>query len=116
LMPYNYAYSSQIQMHRCPQCKGIWSHSQALLDIEQLLINYQESLEEAKAKAMPLMMEVKRQVKEKAEVEAIERKNSRKGFFSRWFQPKVSQQQRFNEVFGDLSPSKPAEEESANSS
>ena len=83
LMPYTYAYSSGIQLHRCAQCAGIWAAYDDLLHIERLLAGYQESLEDAKSKVMPLLMKVKRQVQEAEQIrEADQRNNS---FFRRVF-------------------------------
>lgn len=86
LMPYTYAYSSGIQLHRCTQCAGIWAAYDDLLHIERLLAGYQTSLEDAKSKVMPLMMKVKRQMQEEEQSrEADKRHNS---FFRRIFRHK----------------------------
>lgn len=103
LVAYNYAYSSDIQLHRCAACKGIWANQTALADIERLLANYQESLEEAKAKALPLMMEVKRQFKEQEEAwEAERRKKKKRGFLGKLFQKKTEKAQNTVDVFADI--------------
>jgi Zn-finger nucleic acid-binding protein len=103
LVAYNYAYSSDIQLHRCVQCKGIWADHAALLDIEQLLVNYQESLEDAKSKALPLMMEVKRQFKEKEEVwEAERRKQKKQGLLGKFFRKKSKEERKPVDIFEDI--------------
>jgi len=112
LLAYNYAYSSDIQLHRCPHCKGIWAEQAALLDIEQLLVNYQESLEEAKSKALPLMMEVKRQFKEKEEAWEAERQRQKKqGFFGKFFRKKTQKTQDPVDIFADIHPDNNQENE-----
>lgn len=103
LVAYNYAYSSDILLYRCTACKGIWAEQQALTEIEALLENYQESLEEAKAKAMPLMMEVKRQFQEQEEArEAARQKRRKQGLMGRFFRKKPKQQQQPFDVFANL--------------
>lgn len=103
LVAYNYAYSSEIQLHRCTACKGIWAEQRALADIEALLVNYQESLEEAKAKALPLMMEVKRQFQEQEEAREAERQKQKKpGLIGRLFQKKPPQQREPVDIFADM--------------
>lgn len=84
LMPYSYAYSSDIQLHRCSKCHGIWADITALLRIEKLLSHYHESLEEAKSKALPLMMKVKNQIQQE-EREQEEQKQKKKNVFNRFF-------------------------------
>lgn len=86
LMPYTYAYSSGIQLHRCAQCAGIWAAYDDLLHIERLLAGYQESLEDAKSKVMPLMMKVKRQVQEEEQSREADKRNN--SFFRRVFRHK----------------------------
>ncbi len=83
LMPYTYAYSTGIQLRRCPRCTGIWATYADLVRIERLLADYQESLEEAKSKAMPLMMQVKRQIQAEEQVRDADKRNNR--FFRRVF-------------------------------
>ena len=103
LVAFNYAYSSEIQLHRCAVCKGIWANQSALADIERLLANYQESLEEAKAKALPLMMEVKRQFKAQEEaLEAERRKKKKRGFIGKLFRKKAETEQKTVNVFADI--------------
>lgn len=84
LMPYSYAYSSNIQLHRCAKCHGIWAEAAALVQIERLLNHYQESLEEAKSKALPLMMKVKNRIQQE-EREQEEQKQKKKGVLNRFF-------------------------------
>jgi Zn-finger nucleic acid-binding protein len=103
LLAYNYAYSSDIQLHRCTTCKGIWADAQALLEIDQLLINYQESLEEAKAKAIPLMMEVKQQFEQKEKAWKEERQRQKKqGLLGRFFGKKGNRNPKIENVFEDI--------------
>lgn len=103
LVAYNYAYSSDIQLHRCALCKGIWADRTALLDIEQLLVNYQESLEDAKSKALPLMMEVKRQFKEQEEAwEAERRKQRKQGLLGKFFRKKSKEERKPMDIFEDI--------------
>jgi Zn-finger nucleic acid-binding protein len=103
LAAYNYAYSSDIQLHRCPMCKGIWARPHALRDIDALLTNYQESLEDAKAKAVPLMMEVKRQFKEQEEVREAERRQKKRGIMGNLFRKKRPNVQTPVDIFANLS-------------
>ena len=103
LLDYNYAYSSDIQLHRCTECNGIWADGTDLRAIDQLLFNYKESLEEAKAKAMPLMMEVKRQFEEKERVWEDERKQMRKrGLFEKLFRKRESRNRKIENIFDDI--------------
>jgi Zn-finger nucleic acid-binding protein len=102
LVAYNYAYSSDIQLYRCVQCKGIWADQAALLSIEQLLVNYQESLEDAKSKALPLMMEVKRQFKEKEEAWEAERRKQKKGLLGKFFRKKSKEKRKPVDIFEDI--------------
>lgn len=104
LAAYNYAYSSDIQLHRCLKCKGIWATSQALLEIETLLVNYRESLDEAKAKAMPLMLEVKKHFERQEQAWEEERKRSRKGFFKKLFQKKDTGKPDLEQFIEELPP------------
>lgn len=103
LSAYNYAYSSDIQLYRCSTCKGIWSDYTALTDIEHLLTNYKESLDEAKAKAMPLMMEVKRQFEEKERVWEDERKQRKKqGLLGKFFRKKPVKNRKIEDIFEEF--------------
>lgn len=103
LLAYNYAYSSHIQLHRCITCKGIWADAQALLAIDQLLMNYQESLEEAKAKAIPLMLEVKQQFEQKEKAWEEERQRQKKhGLFGRFFGKKRNRDRKIENIFEDI--------------
>jgi Zn-finger nucleic acid-binding protein len=100
---YNYAYSSDIQLHRCVTCKGIWTDYSTLVDIERLLIGYKESLDDAKAKAIPLMLEVKKQVHQREKVLEEERKRRKKqGVFSRLFKKKKSENRKLKDIFEDF--------------
>jgi Zn-finger nucleic acid-binding protein len=96
LMPYSYAYSSGIQLHRCTKCHGIWADMEALLQIENLLSHYQESLEEAKSKALPLMMKVKNQIQQE-ELEQ-EEQQKKKGVFKRFFGSKATKSSKSKKV------------------
>jgi Zn-finger nucleic acid-binding protein len=100
LTEYTYAYSSDIPLHRCVQCKGIWAAAQALLDIEQLLIGYNESLDDARAKALPLMLQVKQQIQQEEQRRRQEHKRKKKqGFLKRLFQPRASKQRDIQDIF-----------------
>lgn len=96
LAPYSYAYSSDIQLHRCAQCRGIWADYTELLRIEELLTGYQESLEEAKARALPLMLKVKNQIQKEEE-----QKQKKKGVLNRIFGSKSFKNRKIQNVFGD---------------
>ncbi len=100
LVPYSYAYSSDIQLQRCAQCHGILANAAALLRIEKLLNHYQESLEEAKSKALPLMMKVKNQIQQE-EREQEEQKQKKKNVFNRFFGSKDSKNKKVRNVFDD---------------
>jgi Zn-finger nucleic acid-binding protein len=103
LSAYNYAYSSDIQLHRCAQCNGIWAEYPALLEIERLLTSYKESLDEAKAKAIPLMLQVKEQIQQEEIARKEERKRRKKqGFFNRLFGKKESQARKIEDIFEDF--------------
>ena len=97
LMPYSYAYSSDIQLHRCTKCHGIWADTAALVRIEKLLNHYQESLEEAKSRVLPLMMKVKNQIQQE-EREQEEQKQKKKGMFNRFFGSKGSKSPKNKKV------------------
>ncbi len=86
LMPYTYAYSTGIQLHRCPRCTGIWATYADLLQIERLLAGYRESLEEAKSKVIPLMMKVKQQIQEEEQARDADKRS--RSFFRRVFRGK----------------------------
>ena len=102
LLPYTYAYSSDIQLHRCTQCHGIWAESDDLVRIEELLTGYKESLDEAKAKALPLMLNVKKQIQQKERAKDEEQKRRKKGFFNRFFGPKESKNRKIQDIFNDF--------------
>lgn len=76
LAGYIYAYSSGIQLYRCITCKGIWAGQAQLSAISQVLRDYKESLEEAKLKALPLILKVK----EDMEKEEKQQPNRPRGF------------------------------------
>ena len=99
---YNYAYSSDIQLHRCVNCKGIWADYKALVNIERLLVGYKESLDEAKSKAIPLMLEVKNQFQQREKVREREQKQRKKqGVFKRFFKKKKSGNRKLDDIFED---------------
>ncbi|PID56525.1 hypothetical protein CSB45_10885 [candidate division KSB3 bacterium] len=103
LMPYTYAYSSNIQLYRCAGCHGIWAELMALLRIEDLLHHYQESLEEAKSKALPLMMRVKNQIQQE-ELKQEKRQKKQRGVFNRLFASRTTnspENKKFQDIFGD---------------
>lgn len=102
LSVYNYAYSSDIQLHRCVTCKGIWTDYETLVNIERLLIDYKESLEDAKAKAIPLMLEVKKQFHQREKAWEREHKQRKKrGLFNRIFRKKKSGNRKLDDTFED---------------
>lgn len=94
LVPYTYAYSSDIQLYRCAHCRGIWADYTELLRIEELLSIYQESLEEAKAKALPLMLKVKNQIQKEEE-----QQQKKKGVLNRIFGSKSFKNRKIQNVF-----------------
>ncbi len=85
LIPYTYAYSTDIQLHRCGQCQGIWANSADLIHIDKLLSGYQESLEEAKARVLPLILKMKKQIQQEEREKEEEQKRAKKGVFQRFF-------------------------------
>ena len=101
LVSYTYAYSSNIQLYRCMQCRGIWADYVDLLHIEELLTSYKESLEEAKAKALPLMLKVKKQIQQEERAREEERKRKGKGVFNRLFGQRSSKNRRIQKIFDD---------------
>ena len=101
LVPYAYAYSSEIQLYRCRNCQGIWADYADLVRIEELLTGYKESLDEAKAKALPLMLKVKKQIQQEERAREEERKRSKKGLFNRIFRPKDPQNRKVQNIFDD---------------
>ena len=102
LSTYVYAYSSDIHLHRCAQCKGIWADYDALMDIEHLLASYNQSLDEAKAKALPLMLKVKEQFLQEEKAREEEQKHKKKPrFFNRLFRKKESEN-RIEDIFEDF--------------
>jgi len=102
LSTYAYAYSSDIHLYRCAQCKGIWAGYDALVNIEHLLASYNQSLDEAKAKALPLMLKVKEQFQQEEKVREEERKRKKKPrFFNRLFRKKESEK-RIEDIFEDF--------------
>lgn len=102
LVPFTYAYSSDILLYRCPTCHGIWADCQDLLRIEALLTGYKESLDEAKAKALPLMLKVKKQIQQEERVREEEQKQHKKGFFNRFFKQKESKNRKIQDIFEDI--------------
>jgi len=97
LVSYAYAYSSDIQLYRCSKCLGIWADSAALIQIEALLDGYQESLAEAKAKVMPLMLQVKNQIQQEERLK--EEQHKKKGFFNRLFGGKKVKNTKVQNIF-----------------
>jgi Zn-finger nucleic acid-binding protein len=99
LRPYAYAYSSDIQLHRCARCRGIWADAQDLERIDALLKGYQESLADAKAKVLPLMMKVKKEIQQQERAREEERKRKKKsGLLKRFLGPKQDDAQRFEKL------------------
>lgn len=101
LVPFTYAYSSDILLHRCPACQGIWADCRDLLRIEELLTGYKESLDDAKAKALPLMLKVKKQIQQAERVREEEQKQHKKGFFNRLFKQKGGKNRKIQNIFED---------------
>ncbi len=99
LIPFSYAYSSDIELHRCTRCRGIWAEAEDLLRIERLLAGYQESLEEAKAKAMPLMLNVKKQIQQEEKKRQEEQKRKNPGLFNRLFGRKRAKNRKVQNIF-----------------
>ena len=103
LIPYTYAYSSDIQLYRCTRCNGIWANSTDLAHIEKLLTGYKESLDEAKSKALPLMLKVKKQIQQEERAREEERKRGKKhGVFKRLFGQKRSKNHKVEDIFEDF--------------
>ena len=101
LLPYAYAYSSDVRLHRCTHCHGIWVNSADLLRIEQLLSGYKESLDEAKARVLPLMLKVKKQIRQEERAKEEEQKGRKKGLFNRFFRQKESRNRKIQDIFQD---------------
>lgn len=103
LVPFTYAYSSDIQLHRCTNCHGIWAESSDLLHIEELLAGYKESLDEAKARALPLMLKVKKQIQREERAREEQQKRAKKpGLFNRLFGQKRSKNRKIQNIFEDF--------------
>jgi Zn-finger nucleic acid-binding protein len=102
LVPFTYAYSSDILLHRCSACRGIWADCRDLLRIEELLTGYKESLDEAKAKALPLMLKVKKQIQQEERAREEEQKQHKKGFFNRLFKQKKTENRKVHDLFEDI--------------
>lgn len=99
LVSFTYAYSSDILLYRCPGCRGIWADYADLLRIEHLLVGYKESLDEAKAKALPLMLKVKKQIQQEERTKEEEQKQHRKGIFNRLFGEKGMKNRKIQNIF-----------------
>jgi Zn-finger nucleic acid-binding protein len=102
LSTYRYAYSSDIELYRCTQCKGIWADDRDLIDIEHLLANYQESLDEARAKALPLMLKVKKQFQEEEEAREEAKKAGKQSLLTKWFRRKNPEHRKIDDIFEDF--------------
>jgi Zn-finger nucleic acid-binding protein len=103
LVTFMYAYSSDIPLYRCPRCRGIWAYSADLRRIEELLTDYNESLEDVKFKALPLMLKVKEQVQQEEQARKQEQKRKKKrGFFSRLSGPKRSTDQTLQNILEEF--------------
>jgi Zn-finger nucleic acid-binding protein len=76
LTGFTYAYSSGIQLYHCKNCNGIWAGQAQMLAISQVLNNYKESLEEARLKALPLLLKVKEDLEKKEEFAHKRSKNA----------------------------------------
>ncbi|GAK48825.1 hypothetical protein U14_00036 [Candidatus Moduliflexus flocculans] len=111
LAPYIYAYSSGIQLHRCSKCAGIWAAYDDLIRIEHLLADYQESLEDAKSKIMPLMMKVKQQIQEEEQAREAEKRNN--SFFHRVFRHKSGKNQSRPPLLEEVEANFPSDEKDA---
>jgi Zn-finger nucleic acid-binding protein len=107
LVTFMYAYSSDITLHRCPRCRGIWAYSADLLRIEGLLAGYKESLEEAKFKALPLMLNVKEQVKQEEHARKQKRKRKKKrGLLNSLSGPKQSNNRTLQNILEEFEKEK----------
>lgn len=103
LSAYTYAYSSDIHLYRCMTCKGIWADVFALHQIDNLLAGYKESLEDAKAKALPLMLKVKQQIQQEEKLREEEQKRKKKsGLFTRFFGQKDSKNRKIENIFEEF--------------
>jgi Zn-finger nucleic acid-binding protein len=111
LVAFMYAYSSDIPLHRCPRCRGIWAYSADLLCIEELLTGYNESLEDAKFKALPLMLKVKEQVQQEEQARKQEQKRKKKrGLFNRLSGPRRSTNRTLQDILKDFEKEEKSEE------
>jgi Zn-finger nucleic acid-binding protein len=103
LVVFMYAYSSDIPLHRCPGCRGIWAYSADLRRIEGLLAGYNDSLEDAKFKALPLMLKVKDQVQQEEQARKQEQKRKKKrGLFSRLSVSRRSTNRTLQDILKDF--------------
>ncbi len=103
LLPFTYAYNSDVQLHRCTSCHGIWADASDLFRIEELLAVYKESLDEAKAKALPLMLNVKKQIQQEERTREKEQKQKKKpGLLGRFFGSKHSNDRKVQNIFDDI--------------
>jgi len=66
------------------------------------LTGYKESLDEAKAKALPLMLKVKKQIQQEERVREEEQKQHKKGFFNRLFKQKGAKNRKIEDIFEDV--------------
>ena len=67
--------------------------------IEHLLAGYKESLDEAKAKALPLMLKVKKQIQQEERAKEEEQKQRKKGLFNRLFGEKGTKNRKIQDIF-----------------
>ena len=55
---FNYADASDLQLHKCPECGGIWADKDQLEKVEELVDGWKASLTEDTAKFGPILKKV----------------------------------------------------------
>ncbi len=103
LVAFMYAYSSDIQLHRCSHCRGIWTKPSDLLRIEELLTGYRETLADAKMKVFPLILKTKKQIQQEEQARKEEQKQAKKPrFLGRLFGQKRPKNRNIQNILEDF--------------
>ena len=55
---FNYAEASDLQLHKCPECGGIWADKDQLEKVEELVDGWKASLTEDTAKYGPILKKI----------------------------------------------------------
>ena len=55
---FNYADASDLQLHKCPECGGIWADKDQLEKVEELVDGWKTSLTEDTAKYGPILKKI----------------------------------------------------------